>query len=354
MSSSKEFDYTMNALKAIGIIAIVASHVNISLNATMFSFFSWHIPLFFFISGYFFNLDTTAFKQKIKKYIKIFYSYHFFYGLVTYFIYIFLHRIYGALPSLKTLIWAPLSYAPFEISAPSWFFPALILASIFFFFSIKIIKKCNLEKFAPYIYLILAVIAIFITNSDLSPLAGTDCGLKKVVIRTLISSYYMYVGYLYKHSLEPHFKYTVKGFLLAITIQAAIYFATGGNTALDLNYAILPHNIAPLITPFTTIYIFIYLIKKVPLKLLTSGIIYKTGNMSLNIMMNHVFAIFLTELLIIKLNHQSLSVLTDSVFKLYNIDQLQFVYLCSGIILCLTFGKLQNKIKNLFKGNYET
>ena len=52
---SKTFNMEMNIAKAIGILAIVAGHTRWNIFGDLFINYSWHVPLFFFISGYFFK-----------------------------------------------------------------------------------------------------------------------------------------------------------------------------------------------------------------------------------------------------------------------------------------------------------
>lgn len=343
MLNNSKFSYTVNALKAIGILAIVASHLGISFGGKIFPVSSWHVPLFFVVSGYLFNFNKTNFLQKIKKYIKIFYSYYFFYAFITFLIYLFLHKIYGSLPSLKTLTWASLSYIPFSIFAPAWFLQALILCSLLFFLVIKFSEYCKISKLAPFMFLIFGILAVNLTNSDFSPMVGANNGVKKVIVRTLMGSFYMYAGYFYKCKLKNFIKFSNKEIVCVLFIQILLYIFVD-NLDMSIYLGQLPHNIAPFIAPFTAIYTLTYLIKKIPQKFLKNRIVYNTGTMSLNIMMNHIFAIFITEIIVLKLTHQPLTMLPNDIFQFYNIESFKVLYLCSAIIICLTLGKLSQKI----------
>lgn len=108
----KVFNREMNIAKAIGIVAIVAGHVKWNLFGDFFTNYSFHIPLFFFIAGYFFKSELIektdilknfiVFIKKIAvKYLGVFYLYHLFYGGITVAVYILFNRLYRKTADIK-------------------------------------------------------------------------------------------------------------------------------------------------------------------------------------------------------------------------------------------------------------
>lgn len=154
---AKVFNQQMNIAKAIGIFAIVASHVNWDIFGGFISEYSFHVPLFFFIAGYFFKNEIFDGNNKIKsyfifikntifKYLSRFYAYHLFYGFITWLVFISCNRLYGELPALKNLTISPIAYTPFGFSIPNWFLYQLTISLIFFALVMTISHKL---KVAP-------------------------------------------------------------------------------------------------------------------------------------------------------------------------------------------------------------
>ena len=67
--SGKVFNMEMNIAKAIGILAIVAGHCRWDIFGGLFPSASFHVPLFFFISGYFFKKEIIEVGNTIKNYL---------------------------------------------------------------------------------------------------------------------------------------------------------------------------------------------------------------------------------------------------------------------------------------------
>ena len=68
---AKNFNMEMNIAKAIGIIAIVKGHTNFYnlFSNNLFPSYSWHVTLFFFISGYFFRNEIFEYGNRLQKYL---------------------------------------------------------------------------------------------------------------------------------------------------------------------------------------------------------------------------------------------------------------------------------------------
>ena len=141
--------------KGIGIFLVVFGHVthNIALREYIWSF---HMPLFFFISGYLFN-PTEGLKTHIKKRIKsIIIPYIIFY-VVTYCYWALFERHFrgGVYSLLHQLIGLP--YGTYSVymnfNGALWFLPCLFTTDIFF----SVVRKYtnNREWLIVISYLIL-------------------------------------------------------------------------------------------------------------------------------------------------------------------------------------------------------
>lgn len=79
----KPFNGEMNLLKMIGIVHVVVGHIRSQIFSILRQPYTFHMPLFYFISGYFYDENHEKEKgkyiwSKFKKSIVLFYFYLFF------------------------------------------------------------------------------------------------------------------------------------------------------------------------------------------------------------------------------------------------------------------------------------
>ena len=357
----KTFNMDMNIVKAIGILAIVAGHTNWDIFGDLFINGAWHVPLFFFISGYFLkeefleqiNLEKIKnyFKNTIFKYIKIFYSYHFLYGGVTWLIYLLSGKIYGQLPNLKNLTYDFFNMNPFAIVVPNWFLLQLILSLTFFIISYSILKRIyNNKIFLTCIFVIFGATAIYLADPNYAP----SLGFKKVLIKTLISTFYIYCGYLYKIKIETKLKFNSQMLIGLLSTQALILIIFNTSINSDINNAMLRSNFSGLIAPFIGILFVIYIAKLISPHIKENSFIDKIGKNTLNIMENHVFIIFLISTLFSTLDGKPIIETSHITSNYYKMNIFKFFYTFSSIAICVYLGDLFKILKSKLKPKITT
>lgn len=359
---AKSFNMEMNIAKAIGIFAIVASHTRWNIFGDFWASGFWHVPLFFFISGYFFKAELFEGSEVLKKYFAFvkkivckylgrFYAYHFFYGGMTYLIYIWFDRLYGKLPTLKNLTLSPIDSIPFLLSAPNWFLYQLAISLVVFALIIVICRKLNKNIFFPMmVFLPLALLAISLAKPDFKP----SLGLTKVIIKTCISMYYIYCGYLYRNYFEKVTKYNIKTLGIVTCLFLMFFLYSEGKMTVGVYNASIWHNITPLITPFCCFYFVLFVSKLLAPLVNEKSFIDKVGHNTLHIMANHVFVIFLMELIILGLEHQGIAKIPKGLCgKFYNLEKYKFLYAFGSVAICTYVGELLNftgkQIQNRFE-----
>ena len=359
----KSFNMEMNIAKAIGILAIVAGHTQWSIFGDLFRTYSWHVPVFFFISGYFFSLPIlldSAFvkniilylKKYIYKYILPFYYYHWFYGLVVLLIYLLTHKLYGVLPTIKLLILAPIDSTPFAFNAPNWFLYQLAISLFCFSVLILIFQKTKLKVIYTFgIFLSFAILAILLSPADFQLCHG----LKQVVIKILISLFYIYMGYLYKNFLESKIKYDMKTLSIVLIAQALFIIIFNNATNLDLKWARLHHNISALVSPLLGIYFVIFISKLFVPLVKQNSLVDKIGRNTLHIMANHVFVMFLLDLSILYIDGKFVlsewpKAVLGAYYKMY---KYKFFYTFCSLIICTYVGEVLNFTGKLIKNKFE-
>lgn len=201
--------------KGIGILFVVFGHnviVGLERGKLYMVIFSFHVPLFFFISGllmnYSHNLLTTAIK-KLDSYFKPYFVALFLMGIFSVFyqnvnpILYFLGILYG------TILTIPVEFMPL------WFLPHLLAVSLFSFFCYKHMNIESRSITFKVIFLLLLLVVGFgvikyfrMVPFPRSPFLCT--GLPFSIDLIFISSFYFLLGsILKKHTLEIKFNWLV-------------------------------------------------------------------------------------------------------------------------------------------------
>lgn len=124
----------MNVLKALGIITVVAGHSGTDF-FRFFPVYSFHMPLFIFISGYFFY-DTNVLsyvKKKAKSLLLPHLVWNFAYGVLVTLLLSYGLIKFGTTLSLKTVLWDPfIGGWQFHFNGPAWFIGTLFFVQILY------------------------------------------------------------------------------------------------------------------------------------------------------------------------------------------------------------------------------
>ena len=134
----------INFLKGVGIIAVIYAHNDFSVWGKYI--YTFHMPLFFFISGFLENPNKYEFKSYILKKTKRLLIPYFIYAFILYLFWFFIGRKFGDsvdanFSPLKNLIGIFYSQGGPEFmdwGIPMWFLPALFLTTILSYFILKL------------------------------------------------------------------------------------------------------------------------------------------------------------------------------------------------------------------------
>lgn len=199
----------VDAMKGLAILAVIFGHIASPIGGFIFS---WHMPLFFFISGFFIKYDVACKDFIIKNFKKLILPF-FIFALVglfaTYFRNILIHKEnQNLLDSLWGIIyWMDLKHLN-HYGFVLWFLPALFWTKMIIFFLLKYIKNkifillCLLGLFFGFLYIERPLPFVF------------DIGV--------IASLWAYLEYLVFYYREFIFKY--KFWFIFPTLILAIFF----------------------------------------------------------------------------------------------------------------------------------
>ena len=208
------FNYQMCILSVIGICFVVFGHLRNDLSSLgtfygWFPYYSFHMPLFLFISGYFFRnpaekefgLPLLRFLRK--KALSLLVPYYVINGL-----FLLLNQSLTGL-GFACYPYTPLSFLlmplsncqPVTWSIPTWFLPALFLTELYYYLLRKLAnvlfrKALPRESILLFLTVLIAA-ASFYCKVSLNPTEAVT-----VQLRSLVMMFYLHLGYLYRNHLE--------------------------------------------------------------------------------------------------------------------------------------------------------
>lgn len=339
----------MTILKALGIIFVVMGHKGDPFS--WFPAYSFHMALFFFVSGYFYkekyeNNFLAYIIKKVKKLIPIYFAFNLIYMIITLIFFEKYNILLGSLPDLKTFFLTPfIGGNQYELFLAAWFILALLIIQIVFITMYKYMKKINKNIHVHF----LTFLAIGIFGTSIAKYVDiTDKPIILVLIRTCFGLFFYYLGFYYNQN-ENKSIFNFEGVLTALIIQVVLlknfenlqYYMASGEFG--------GHIFLPFVTSVIGIYLCLFLSKALSKIIKDNGILCKIGENTLSIMMNHIFVFFIINFLIIKVKHGGMQQL-GNVFFSYKLASYWPMYVILGVLvpvyLALTFNKFNEIIKS--------
>lgn len=339
----------IDSLKGMVIVLVVIGHLSTIPSGLIFSklnqyIYSFHMPLFFFISGYLFNFEKYANVEKtylMKRSFSLIIPY-FFFSIIAYIFYIIMDWLYqpqtqnielfgkGVFFNLYAVICSANGYL---IDTPLWFLPCLFITEILFFMSIKHFKQN---------YKLLALIIIFSLTGFLYniyiPLRmpwGIDISLTGTVFYS--------AGYFFRRKYEDiFFKKSYVFILFLLLTHITLSFI---NPKVDMYKLIYNNYFFFYLSAFSGIFFYIYIFKMIkPLKALQFY-----GKNSLIILGLHYLIIStLKYTLPILFNYFNLRV-NESIFFITNVFFTLLLLIPTIVIINRYFPYITGKSKRLTK-----
>lgn len=304
-----------NILKALGIITVVAGHSGTN-------FFNWlpvysfHMPLFIFISGYFFKDKNIVqcVKSKFRTMILPFLLWNLFYGLLVNFFHKYNLIKFGASLNLKTVLWEPFTYGwPFHFNGPAWFVGTLFFVQIAYLIFRKILKEQMFITGGTF--LLLHLYAIRLANSGFS---SFYFGLGICIERVLFCLIFYFLGHLYSIKLEKIDIFNFNRLILAISVNGIILGTYSRIITSNIHQMIIaPHYFTALIVGITGIYTYLQLAELLKDKVRNRDILSYIGQNTFSIMTHHQFFFWLFNSMLFTLKKYSIMRLTAFNYNKY-------------------------------------
>ncbi len=345
----------INILKALAIMLVVSGHLEFSLLG-MFTPYSFQLALFFFISGYLFKdkylTNIAEFMDKrIKSLLVPYFWYNLFYLCVTLLIAKLTGKLWGMPITFKNFFITPfLNGHQFDLSCPLWFVTQLFMTMTVFLFLMRTLKKCKDNKIFHLIFFtIIGCLAIPLSKL----IAVTPFTL--VVIRTMMSLFFVYLGYFYAHYIKDNYNiFTPKWAGAMISLQAILWLFNRDFDpvhGIGLSYVLVwarfdQQLIVPIFTSITGIWASLFVVKLLYPYLKDIKFLQDMGNVTYHIMANHLLVMYIITAILLKINGIPMAErLNHNIYWIYDPVQTTYLYFVLTMVITTYIGILQKKAK---------
>ena len=355
------FTNEMNVLKALAIMLVVSGHLEFSLLG-IFPPYSFHIALFFFISGCLFKekyLENTAefVERRIKSLLVPYFLYNLFYLVVTCLIAKLTGKFWGMTLSLKNFFITPfLNGHQFDLSCPLWFVTQLFMTMMTFLFLLRALNAITENKYLHLLFFTLLGSAA-IPLLKIFPLTP----LMLVVIRTMFSLFFVYTGFFYTKFIKDKYNiFTPRWAGAVIVLQSILWMFNRDYTpeqGIGLSYVLVwgrfdNQLIVPIITSLTGIWASLFTVKILYPYVKNIKFIEDMGNVTYHIMANHLFIMYIITAIFMYINGIPFSQRANyDVYRIYNPVQNTYLYFIITIAATTYIGVGLKKLKQLIFTN---
>lgn len=350
----KIFSDEINILKALAIMLVVSGHLEFSLLG-IFPPYSFQIALFFFISGCLFkdkylNSVTEFFERRIKSLLVPYFWYNLFYMCVTILIAKLTGKFWGMPLSFKNFFITPfLNGHQFDLSCPLWFVTQLFMTLITFLYLMRFFSNATKNKFIHLaIFTLIGLLAIPVRK--IFPMTP----LMLVVIRTMMSLFFVYIGYYYTHYIKDNYNiFTPKWFGGIVILQSILWLFNRDFTpehGIGLSYILVwgrfDHQLfVPILTSLTGIWASLFTVKILYPYLKNIKFIQDMGNVTYHIMANHLLVMYLITAVFLKLHGMPISERANhDIYWIYNPIQTTYLYFVITMVATTYIGVGLKKI----------
>lgn len=323
LSDHSQESLFINIIRTLSILLVVCGHMGGIFNligipykeSELFSAYSFHMPAFIFVSGYYFKLRNSItfnefVKYKIYKLIIPYYIANTFYGILTYYLKkesIFKNCKDLSLFNLTIEPW--LSGYQFNLNGPAWFVLFLFLVQLVYFVLKKIVYSNDNkpDKKTEFKILIFFIILGFIGTSVSQLDFIKDNSVYWGGIRVLFGLQFYQLGYFCRTFLLNNMPINIKSFLILI-LSKLIFIEIIGNYSFSMRALLFKNEvILPLIVSVFGIYyimhisyFILFIINRYNLSKIKK-IYVILGNNTWSIMVHHMFIVLLYNLTLRKL-----------------------------------------------------
>ena len=325
MNTSPKRHTDLDLARSLGIIFVVAGHYYVP-RCLFLPVRSFHIALFFFISGYFFK-EKSSLKQKLhQSYKRVrslllpYFIYNSIFAIVTALFHTFSTTLrLGEYPTVHNFFVRPfIDGHQYLLFLPGWFVPLLFLVEIVHVFAYNNANsRWKIDALYLGGYLCLAL------GSVMWSFSGVASRLKFVFIRVSFSLFFFFVGFFYHRYLERPFNGKADrsfSFAIAFIILSLLDTLYSENISYYISWAEFPARVVwlPIATSLCGIHITLFISKLLSKHLNEhTDILYQIGQETYHIMSLHLSVFLMLNVILVYfiLPDQKPEVLNDIWFK---------------------------------------
>ena len=335
-------------LKALAILLVVSGHLEFSLLG-MFTPYSFQLALFFFISGYLFkdkylNEIGNFINRRIKSLLVPYFLYNLFYLFITIFIFKITGKFWGQPISFYNFFITPfLNGHQFDLACPLWFVTQLFITMVVFLFLLRSLKSIKDNKlFHLFIFSILGFSAIPLSKIfTLTPLL-------LLIVRTMFSLFFVYLGYFYKKYIEDKFNIFTMNWLAGVVLLQSILWLFNRDYdpvhGIGLSYVLVwarfdEQMVVPVLTSLTGIWFSLFIVKVFYPWVKDFKFVQLMGDNTYHIMANHLLVMFIITAVLMHLNNVPFAQRAEhNIYWIYNPVQTTYFYFVLTMVLSTYLG----------------
>lgn len=292
-------DNSIDIVKGIAIILVLYGHVLLKIEGNGSSWvldfiYSFHMPIFFIISGIFENPNNTIRNFIIKRIKNIIYPY-FVFSIISIVISFIKFKI--GIEGIESVIEKTMSFISFNGFGVLWFLPTLFFGELLF-----ITIRKSLKHYSTLLSFVLFIFCYYLhDNFDIIP---------DLFFRPIIALFYINIGYEFRRIRGCRVKTPWK---LLFTIVIILNFYLSKNLGFsDVHFIIINNLLFFIYLSISTSLMLLYICRGISCRLLQYF-----GQNSLSIMLtHHVLPILSISLFIGKYFNYSLNILVSMIFML--------------------------------------
>ncbi|WP_288759812.1 acyltransferase family protein [uncultured Veillonella sp.] len=278
----------MNILKALGMLAVIGGHSGINF-LPWFPVYSFHMPLFMFISGYFFHDKPflTFLRKTGKRLLLPFLLWNFFFGAICTVLLKTGVIAFGTELSLCSFLIEPfISGHQFIFNLATWFVGALIIVQGVYWLLYRLCKK-NMF-FLTVVSFIAYFISLYLAFHHYYP---NDGNVWLVIERTCFGLCFYHLGLLYKLYIERRDTFSILRIFTITCLNGILLGFVSQNISFVMVFMNFPSHaiLLPLITSLTGIYLYMQIAELLKDKIPRDSLLGFVGENTFSFMALHSF-----------------------------------------------------------------